>query len=167
MCDHMCDADLLSASRLQLGPHCTESGMVRAAERGGGGGADGEAHGVLMWNSNGMDVSISEEQLQYRVIGGVLDLYIFLGPSPAAVMTQLTSIVGRPHFPPYWALGFMNSKCALPPNPPHPFPACPRLPHVPKFCLTSQFWPASLVLKHVNYARLYHSRFLNGPDPRA
>eukprot|EP00884_Botryococcus_braunii_P001437 jgi/Botrbrau1/11294/Bobra.0038s0060.1 len=70
----------------------------------------GQAHGVLMWNSNGMDVGITEERLQYRVIGGLLDLFVFLGPTPADVMTQFSSVVGRPHFPPYWAMGFMNSK---------------------------------------------------------
>ena len=36
------------------------------------------------------------------------------------VLNQLTSIVGRPVMPPYWSLGLMQSKCALPHLPPLP-----------------------------------------------
>ena len=72
--------------------------------------ADGQTHGVLLLNSNGMDVAITETKLQYRVIGGVLDFYFFMGPTPLKVIDQLTSIVGRPYMPPYWALGLMQSK---------------------------------------------------------
>ncbi len=76
--------------------------------------AEGRAHGVLLWNSNGMEVAITKERLQYRVIGGLLDFFFLMGPTPADVMQQMTSIVGRPAMPPYWALGFMNSKCDHP-----------------------------------------------------
>ena len=41
-----------------------------------------------------------------RTIGGILDLYLFLGPSPEAVVAQYTEAVGRYYVPPYWALGF-------------------------------------------------------------
>jgi alpha-glucosidase (family GH31 glycosyl hydrolase) len=40
-----------------------------------------------------------------RTIGGILDLYLFLGPSPEAVVSQYTEAVGRYYVPPYWALG--------------------------------------------------------------
>lgn len=63
-------------------------------------------------NSNGMDIVLTETTLSYHVIGGVLDFYFFAGPTPNAVLEQLTSIVGRPMMVPYWSMGLMNSKCA-------------------------------------------------------
>lgn len=65
-----------------------------------------------MMNSNGMDVVLSENSIQYRMIGGVIDLYFLAGPTPNAVNDQLTQIIGRPVMPPYWAQGLMQSKCA-------------------------------------------------------
>jgi alpha-glucosidase (family GH31 glycosyl hydrolase) len=73
----------------------------------------GATHGVLLMNSHGMDIVLTQTQISYRVIGGVLDFYFFMGPTPHAVLEQLTSIVGRPFMPPYWSMGLMNSKCAL------------------------------------------------------
>jgi hypothetical protein len=43
---------------------------------------------------------------RHRVIGGVLDLYFFLGPGPEAVIQQYQEVVGKPAMPPLWALGF-------------------------------------------------------------
>nr|KAG5702206.1 hypothetical protein BaRGS_033918 [Batillaria attramentaria] len=48
--------------------------------------------------------------LTYRTIGGVLDFYVFLGPSPEGVVQQYTGAIGRPVMPPYWALGFQLCK---------------------------------------------------------
>ena len=67
---------------------------------------------MLLVNSNGMDVVIGKTQLTYKVVGGVVDLYFLMGPTPLAVMDQLTRLIGRPALPAYWALGLMNSKCA-------------------------------------------------------
>jgi len=44
--------------------------------------------------------------LTFRTIGGIIDLRIFLGPTPADVTEQYTSVIGRPMIPPYWSLGF-------------------------------------------------------------
>ncbi|XP_042746599.1 sucrase-isomaltase, intestinal-like [Lagopus leucura] len=68
---------------------------------------DGSAHGVLLLNSNAMDVTFQPTPaLTYRTIGGILDFYVVLGPTPEAVVQQYTELVGRPVMPPYWALGF-------------------------------------------------------------
>ncbi|XP_071953273.1 maltase-glucoamylase-like isoform X1 [Antedon mediterranea] len=69
------------------------------------------AHGVLLLNSNAMDVLLQPAPaLTYHTIGGVLDFYFFFGPSPEAVVQEYTSAIGRSYLPPYWALGFQLSR---------------------------------------------------------
>lgn len=45
-----------------------------------------------------------------RLTGGIVELFVLLGPSPEAVSRQYQSIVGRPAMPPRWALGMHQSK---------------------------------------------------------
>ncbi|KAK9242192.1 glycosyl hydrolases family 31-domain-containing protein [Lipomyces tetrasporus] len=67
---------------------------------------NGKVHGVFLRNSNGMDVALVSGKITYRVIGGVLDFYVFTGPTPAAALDQYTSLIGKPAFVPLWSLGF-------------------------------------------------------------
>ncbi|XP_017791091.1 PREDICTED: lysosomal alpha-glucosidase-like [Habropoda laboriosa] len=67
----------------------------------------GKSHGVLFLNSNAMDVMLQPSPaITFRTIGGIFDIYFLLGPSPADVIKQYSTIVGKPFLPPYWSLGF-------------------------------------------------------------
>ncbi|KAM3510770.1 hypothetical protein MY11210_005600 [Beauveria gryllotalpidicola] len=75
------------------------------------------AHGVLLLNSNGMDIVIDKDDdasgqqyLEYNTLGGVLDFYFFAGPSPVNVARQYGALAGTPAMPPYWGLGYHNCR---------------------------------------------------------
>lgn len=40
-----------------------------------------------------------------RSIGGIVELYLFMGPTPEQVIRQYHEVIGRPAMPPFWALG--------------------------------------------------------------
>ncbi|XP_057695527.1 sucrase-isomaltase, intestinal isoform X2 [Corythoichthys intestinalis] len=66
-----------------------------------------DAHGVLLLNSNAMDVTFQPTPaLTYRTVGGILDFYMVLGPTPEMVVQEYTDLIGRPVLPAYWSLGF-------------------------------------------------------------
>ncbi|KAK7797627.1 hypothetical protein U0070_006683, partial [Myodes glareolus] len=68
---------------------------------------DGKAYGVFLLNSNAMDVTFQPlPALTYRTTGGILDFFVFLGPTPELVTQQYTELIGRPVMVPYWSLGF-------------------------------------------------------------
>uniref|UniRef100_A0A093UWK1 alpha-glucosidase n=1 Tax=Talaromyces marneffei PM1 TaxID=1077442 RepID=A0A093UWK1_TALMA len=75
----------------------------------------GQAHGVFLSNSNGMDIKINqnaggEQYLEYNIIGGVLDFYFLSGPAPADVARQYAGVVGTPAQQSYWTYGFHQCK---------------------------------------------------------
>ncbi|KDO31383.1 hypothetical protein SPRG_04000, partial [Saprolegnia parasitica CBS 223.65] len=68
--------------------------------------ATGAAHGVFLLNANAIEVVAQPQSLTFRTVGGILDFFVFAGPTPAAAVAQYTGLVGRPALPPYWALGY-------------------------------------------------------------
>ncbi|KAI5118349.1 hypothetical protein M0805_009152 [Coniferiporia weirii] len=71
-----------------------------------------QTHGVFLMSSSGMDILLltppnSDVSLvQYRMIGGVMDLYFFSGPTPQTVVEQYGAVTGLPTWQPYWGFGF-------------------------------------------------------------
>jgi alpha-glucosidase (family GH31 glycosyl hydrolase) len=67
---------------------------------------NGRAYGSFLFNSNAMDVVLGNLTLTYKTTGGIVDLWVFTGPSPVAVTQQYHSIIGHSRLPAYWALGY-------------------------------------------------------------
>jgi len=73
---------------------------------------NGLAHGAFLLNSNAMDIQLNwkkggaSNQIIYKVIGGVIDLYFMVGPKPMDVVRQYQEIIGKPFMPPFWVFGF-------------------------------------------------------------
>jgi alpha-glucosidase (family GH31 glycosyl hydrolase) len=64
---------------------------------------DGNAHGVFFLSSNGMDVLLQDqERVTFKIIGGILDMFFFMGPTPEEVSIQYQQLVGTPYMIPYW-----------------------------------------------------------------
>ncbi len=65
------------------------------------------AMGFYFLNSNAMDINVQPAPgLTFTTIGGIIDFYLYLGPTPQEVISQHAQVVGRPFLPPYFSLGF-------------------------------------------------------------
>ena len=72
---------------------------------------DGKAHGAMLMNSNGMDISISaaNDEITYKVIGGLIDLYVRrINTEGCCIPIQCDC--WKTYEQPYWSLGFHNCK---------------------------------------------------------
>ncbi|KAF3926241.1 Alpha-glucosidase [Dactylellina cionopaga] len=67
---------------------------------------DGKAFGVYLHNSNALDMVYGSETITYKVVGGVLDFFVFLGETYEDVTVQYQQVTGFPQLPPYWSLGY-------------------------------------------------------------
>ncbi|KAH8041502.1 hypothetical protein HPB51_016947 [Rhipicephalus microplus] len=68
---------------------------------------DGSSHGIYLHNINFIEVLLQPTPAgTFRSLGGVLDFFVFAGPTPGQVVQQYQRVVGFPAMPPYWALGF-------------------------------------------------------------
>ncbi|CAG2169566.1 unnamed protein product [Oppiella nova] len=77
----------------------------------------GTSNGVFLLNSNAMDVLLQPEPaITYRPIGGILDMFVFLGPKPDDVVRQYIHLIGLPELPPFWALGYHQCRCCTEPH---------------------------------------------------
>ncbi|XP_064480486.1 lysosomal alpha-glucosidase-like isoform X2 [Ornithodoros turicata] len=70
----------------------------------------GTAHGVFLFNSNPAPFLRPNPSMTFRVFGGKLDFYVFMGPTIEDVVRQYLELVGKPAMPPYWGLGFHLSR---------------------------------------------------------
>ena len=69
-------------------------------------GNTGDSHGVLLFNSNPMDIIWRKNRsITYQATGGIFDFFLCMGPDPVEVVRQKANIVGKPLMPPYWSLG--------------------------------------------------------------
>lgn len=72
------------------------------------------AIGGFLLNINAMDVKITETSITYRTIGGVIDFFGVSGASSKEVIRQYHSLIGYPTPPPYWAMGWHQSRYGYP-----------------------------------------------------
>jgi lysosomal alpha-glucosidase len=66
-----------------------------------------KAHGVLFFNNNIQEMTLSPRpSITYRTTGGILDFFIFMGPTNNDVIAQKTKLLGKTDMIPLWSLGF-------------------------------------------------------------
>ncbi|MGI8649569.1 MAG: TIM-barrel domain-containing protein, partial [Rubrobacter sp.] len=73
---------------------------------------DGKARGLLFDNPSRSVFDLGKEDAglnSYESSGGDIVYYVFVGPTPKAVLRQYTEVTGRTPMPPMWALG--NQQC--------------------------------------------------------
>ncbi|KAJ7692931.1 glycosyl hydrolases family 31-domain-containing protein [Mycena rosella] len=79
-----------------------------------------QSHGVFLFNPSGADILLltppasNTSLIQYRLLGGTLDLYFLSGPTPQTVMRQYAQVVGTPTWQPAWGFGFQLCRWGYP-----------------------------------------------------
>jgi alpha-glucosidase (family GH31 glycosyl hydrolase) len=78
----------------------------------------GKAQGVFFMNSNAMELTVSGsdtegQTLGIQTTGGIIDIYVFAGPTPVEVVRQYLDVIGKPAFVPFWSLGFHNCRWGM------------------------------------------------------
>jgi alpha-glucosidase (family GH31 glycosyl hydrolase) len=53
-----------------------------------------------------MDATVASNGVTFRTIGGVINYFVFVGPTPAAAVAQYHALLGPPTLIPYWGLGW-------------------------------------------------------------
>jgi len=71
--------------------------------------------GVFMRNSNAMLFSMwhtlnNGTFINFKTIGGIIDLYIFHETDPIYIIRKYHSVIGRPYLPPVWAMGLQQAR---------------------------------------------------------
>jgi alpha 1,3-glucosidase len=67
--------------------------------------------GVFLHNAAQQFVDILPDQMAYFMAeAGTLDLFVFLGPTPAEILRQYLLITGVSYMPPLWSLGYHQSR---------------------------------------------------------
>lgn len=69
-------------------------------------GKGSQSHGVYLRNTHGMDAILRSGVIEYRCLGGTLDLTFVAGPTPHQVVQQYSDVVGKPAQMPFWSFGF-------------------------------------------------------------
>jgi len=67
---------------------------------------DGSAFGSLFYNSNAMSAIVGPDYITYRSTGGIIDVWVLLGPKPDDVIFQYHQLINPPVQIPYWSLGW-------------------------------------------------------------
>ncbi|KAF3930608.1 Alpha-glucosidase [Dactylella cylindrospora] len=66
----------------------------------------GKAFGVYLHNCNALDMIYTPGKITYKVVGGVLDFFVFTGDTYEDVTRQYQQVSGFPQLPPYYSLGY-------------------------------------------------------------
>ena len=66
----------------------------------------GHAFGSLFYNSNAMSATVNPTSITMRSTGGIIDVWIFIGPLPEDVIHQYHQLINPAVQIPYWSLGW-------------------------------------------------------------
>ena len=66
---------------------------------------NGNTMGLFLLNSNAMGKNLPYPAITFITTGGILDFFLYMGPTPNDVVHQHLVTVGFPFMPPYFSLG--------------------------------------------------------------